>query len=165
MAKLKPAAPAPSSSELHAIKHYTSSGYKSMNRALRYGLATGTPEINNLTNWLERAKLPEEIVVSRKVSSDYAEFLMENTKVGSVFVDYGFASTSVSHGTWSGDVKMEIKLPAGAKAALVDHLSANQGEKEVLVQRGSRFRVVGYTSTGWKKGTIQLEYVKEDKDA
>jgi hypothetical protein len=132
-----------------AAKTYTGGTYAAINRALRFGYHGGEhPQAHNIkqiTAWLDQASMPADTICTRRVSSDYAQFLLEVAKVGSEFTDFGFVSTSRT-GTWSGNVTCQIKIPKGAKAASVQGFSQHPVENEVLIQRGSRFKVVDFNS-------------------
>ena len=84
------------------------------------------------------------MVLSRKVSGDYAKILQSMLITGAKFVDHGYVSTSTNHGTWSGSLKMNITVKKGQKGAYVDEMSANQGEKEMILPRGSAFVVTKF---------------------
>lgn len=146
MSQLNNAAPEYTSGEHAAIKSYTGGGYQEMNQKLRYGYVSGgATHINQLTKWLDKSSMPEEVVVSRRVDAAYGTFLKDvASHPNAVFTDLGFASTSLNSGTWSGAVQMFIRVPKGAKAAAVQHISSHSSEYEIIVQRGSRYKVVAY---------------------
>jgi hypothetical protein len=114
------------SAQRAAARTYTGGTYQQINRALRYGYHSGEhPQANNIkniTDWLDQASMPEDTVCTRRVSNDYAEFLLENTKKGSSFTDMGFGSTSRT-GQWSGHVTCMVKIPKGSKAASLQAFS------------------------------------------
>ena len=67
--------------------------------------------------------------------------------IGKVAVDNGFCSTSISRGaaedfkrTWDGTM-VEITAPKGANAMFMQHVSIYGHEKEVLLQKGSGFKI------------------------
>lgn len=144
MQKMTATLPTPTPAEQKAISSYTGGGYEAMNKALRFGLHTPDEKIKALTDFIDRCSLPEEVVVSRRVSNEYASFLLQHAKQGQEFVEFGFASTSVNHNTWSGNVKFEVRLPKGTRAAGVQSLSSHPGEQEVIVQRGTVWRVLSF---------------------
>jgi hypothetical protein len=91
-----------SGAERSAVKSYTGGGFQPINRALRFGYIAGehgaADKIRYITKWLDRASLPEEVVVTRKVSSDYAQFLKEVAEggPGATWADSAFAATSAN---------------------------------------------------------------------
>lgn len=134
--------------------------------------------VNSLTDAINKSEIPENIVVHRAARD-------MDFKVGEVFTDNGFMSTTASKsfaneflaGTGKpGAVKneIEIRIPKGAKAIEMfskgnrvngDRLgprSLLRKEKEILVQRGSSFNVISVTSTGRKSNKVVLELFKQD---
>lgn len=152
------------SGQQEAIRSYHQSGYGPMNDVLRKeGGKTGpsgeSSKIKNATSALEKASLPQEMVVLRGVSYSPAASLLEGPGVvGKTYYDPAFQSTSVNLSTaegfghlsttsakgdsYGGSEKralLRLTVPKGAKA-----LAANQehpSEAEVLLQRNSAFRV------------------------
>jgi hypothetical protein len=137
-------APAPSSSQKSAISTYTAGSYQSINNCLRHQIGC-TPQIQKIRDevaeYLAKASAPEPMILSRKVSGEYAKVLMSILDEGDTFRDHGIISTSVEHGAWSGELKLTIHVPKGAPAAAIWHMSQHPDEKEVLLPPGSRFRV------------------------
>ena len=147
---LTAAMPVPTPDEKKAVHNYTNGFYDSMNEAMRFGYHAGPKsDINHLVAYLDKASLPHDVVVSRKVKGSYAEFLKaQASHAGAEMTEYACASTSIDPQKWSGSVQMILKIPKGSKAAYVDSISANQGEREMLLQRGARYKVVAYHKTG-----------------
>jgi len=128
-----------------AIGNYQGSGFRQMNRFLRDGTAVEdlTPQlrswlvrdVDEMTSALEKSSLKTELTAFRHGD------LPEGLKVGDTFVDRGFVSTSVRA---TGYDHMEIRIPAGFHAAAnpASFLGDNLGE--VIIQRGSTFKVVAY---------------------
>ena len=107
---------------------------------------------------------PEALTVFRGVSAE-AGAKLSGAKVGSTVEDFGFVSTSVSRTTAEGFAVGEgkgakfgkvlrIEIPRGAKVLAMDPFSSVRGEYEVLIQRGSTFKITGQTSD-----TINLKLV------
>ena len=139
----KKASPKAKPDERDAVHKYTNGYYTQINDALRSGIGI-TPEIQewskHLRSYLERAKFPEDAVLTRKVSGDYAKKLLGNLSKGAVFIDHGFVSSD----HWSGDLTIKIRIKKGQRAAAVEQYSANKPEKEIIIQRESHFRIVDY---------------------
>lgn len=136
------------SAERSAVTTYSGGAYTPINEALRYGLHEGSEHkfaktIDNITSWLNKASFPADAVCTRRVSASYANFLLSIATKGTVFTDLGFASTSRT-GKWSGNVTCQIKIPKGAKAMAIKPISQHPGEDEVLIQRGTRYKVVDF---------------------
>lgn len=136
--------------ERDSIEIYTMSAYSDMNSYLR-GQASSTYYINEIKQVaaaLEKASLPEEVIVRR--GSDY-NMLIElgidiseankDKLVGAIVTDKGFMSTSPdAHGGYSRRaIEYVIKVPKGSQAMYIDPISVNRGEKELLINRGGKY--------------------------
>lgn len=153
-AKYKKNSPKPNPEEKSAVYAYTNGSYTEMNDALRkgYGLTPSLIKtIKDAQSFLARAKFPEDATLTRKISGDYAKELLGHLTKGAIFVDQGFASAD----HWSGDLTIKIKIKKGQKAAAVGHLSAHPSEKEIIIQKGSHFRVLDFSPTD-KHITVEL---------
>lgn len=152
---------------------YSGSEYVQINAQLRkYGPTGGSNDSTIAQADKQFQSLPplsKSIVVGRKMAGD-GPFppIPPGAKAGDVFTDKGFVSTSKSVGMWSGSTSIEIRVPAGMKAMDLNHTvgSMNSSEQEVLLPRGTSFRVVsdikgsdGYGTTSRK---IVVEVVKQD---
>ena len=146
--------------EYAAIYRYTGSSYYEINRYLR-GMEDSISKyksiaIDDCTSALKKASIPKDTIVRRGVDDDALNaMLMDNRAfdniiankgaekyVGAIFADKGFVSTSpLPKGGFGGEVEMVIKLPKGSQAAYVDPMSANRGEKELLIQRSQMYQV------------------------
>ena len=125
-ASYKKGAPKPKPDERTAVKAYTNGEYTEINDSLRHGY--GLPPnliqtIKNVATFLDRAKFPEDVTVTRKIGGSYAKELLQSNSLtkGGIFIDRGFSSTD----HWSGDLTIKIKIKKGQKAAAVGHLSAH----------------------------------------
>ena len=153
------------SAQKAALTKYSGSYYSEMN-----------PVIRDLTNEVkymsEDAKLlaartavniqagmrplPESVRVFRKTGASQFPGLTNGSGYadikkleGKLFVDRAPLSTSVSSGTWSGNVHLTIDLPAGTPAAFIKSISANPSEDEMLLALGLNYRVVSVKDTGY----------------
>jgi SPP1 gp7 family putative phage head morphogenesis protein len=166
--------------ELDALKLYQSSGYRDINATLRgRGSVDVADEVAALDSALSRSVIPHDIVAYRASS---ASAVPGDLGVGSVFPDLGFASTSIdpvnghryaAYVMSDGKVPVffEIRIPAGTRGAYMDGV-LEMREYEVLLARGSRFRVIRDTlidieyapfeAQGRRKGVrkIVLEVIK-----
>jgi hypothetical protein len=75
---------------------------------------------------------------------------------GASYTDMGYGSTSKKVGTWSGDFHMEIQIPAGRKVIDLNHTTGSEytHENEILLNRGSTFKVVSDTMVGGKRKVV-----------
>lgn len=148
-----------------AVVEYTSFYFRETNKALRDGVYSAgnaprdvSKRIDRCTEALDAFQVAEDVVVYRGVGSmdAMANFLHVtraelddriangtlDSFAGAAAGDDAFMSTGVTAGkAWSGP-KLVALIPKGTHAMYVDPVSANRGEKELLVQRGSRFEVV-----------------------
>lgn len=116
--------------------------------------------IANIDTAIAKSAAPIDMLVHRGVDG---RVHMQNLKVGSTFGDNGYSSTSAVEGAsfQHKEVMMHISVPKGHHALSVENHSEVENEKEILLPRGSQFRVTkvteGKTFTyGSKKGTKQL---------
>lgn len=146
--------------ELNGVRTYTGSGYSEMNKYLR-GKISATrfeDEIKHAMAALEKASLPEEVIVRRgtdyNILTELGVEISEANKdklIGSVVTDKGFMSTSPSpRGGFSGTIEYIIKVPKGSQAMYVDPISVNRGEEELLINRGGGYIIedIEFTSQG-----------------
>ncbi len=135
-----------------SLKAYTGSSYRPINDALRTGKNPGSTTGQHIAQ-IQKAfatvpPLKQEVKVGRKLKFPG---LMEMCKLagldhpdqlqpGHVIVDKGFVSTSHSD-VWSGDVKMNIVLPPGAKAIHLKPISNYKHEDETLLPNNTKFKI------------------------
>lgn len=90
----------------------------------------------------------------------------QNLKVGQQFEDDGFCSTSVRAGVaarFAGSVTMEIVLPAGTRALSMDKIVgivSGRKESEVVLDRGTRFKVLAKSQTDSGKTLLRVTPVE-----
>ena len=146
-----------SEEESKSIRKYTGESYKYINNLLRdtnYKENLNVEERETYSNYikhiskaLQRYKTPEPIITYRGISGSAIKNMMENIKVGNVWKDDGFCSTSsvynVSQRFSKGDgYTLEVHIPKGSHAASIDSLSIfSEDEYEVLIDKGSEFLI------------------------
>ena len=82
-------------------------------------------------------------------SGNKSEFMSAlKSRIGSVVKDHGFTSTSMLKDAWGGDVRYEINIPKGTNCAYVAHMSQHHSEMELLLNRGTSFRITGVREEG-----------------
>lgn len=153
-AQCKTANSALTSDERSGVYHYsTSSGCSMINgdpRSSSRGLRHPPPSaeaqrsIDRIDSAFKNksARMQQDAIVFRGSGGlDY----FKQFEVGGVFDDQGFVSTSMTtdNGFYSsGQVRFHISVPKGHPAIAMDStLSAFSNEKEILLKRGSKFRV------------------------
>lgn len=142
------------------LQKYTGSGYGAMNdvmRGLRRVDARVADLINGATEAVRAFKLKEDTKLWRGMGSknslaralqmnpsDIVKMLDNGSIVGQVFTEDGFGSTAATkEKAWDKEIMLEIFAPEGTEAMYVDPVSRNRGEKEILLQRGTRFEIIG----------------------
>lgn len=150
-----------------AIRDYSCEDYHKINNYLRgkapdmdsYQKKVLDEKINLMSDVLDTKTLSDDMNLYRGLSNPQSLFgddwrdkplsqlRLEN--VGKVIYDDGFSSTSIERNiaktfanTWNGTV-MEIKAPKGSNGIFMGDISQHPYEKEVLLQRGSGFRIEG----------------------
>lgn len=75
---------------------------------------------------------------------------------GAEFQDLGYSSTSKKTGTWGGETVMQVRIPKGARVLDLNHTtgSQNSGEQEILLNRGTKYRVVSDSTSGSKRNIV-----------
>jgi hypothetical protein len=145
-----------STKEKAAVEYYTGFGHNTLNKALRVQSDTVDPKVietaRELHNAIDKSSIPNDTVVYRGIKSE----AFVKLKVGTVFVDHGFTSTSIdrSRASHSGGHVMQISVPKGYKAAVINGNSSHPSEHEVLFQRGSFYKVHSIVGT-----TIRVEAI------
>lgn len=160
--------------EKTALSAYTGSAYQTINGGLRsYGLDPNElsdstlKRIMALDQIFQKAEpLSESIGVVRGVSNSDQLFGPVGSKVGKTFHDAGYVSTTtkikgVGFGEESNQgAQLEITLPPGTKAVRPNgHGVYGDSEGEVLLPRGSRFKVVDDYTNHQNRRIIRLELI------
>lgn len=166
--------------ELQAIDDYTSNGYTEINRYLYKGHDDGvSPEqdeiinrtIETLDSAFEETQTPFPYTVYSGLSSRYSA---DKFQLGGEYIFRGYVSTSLDFNTAIGGfadvgasdqpVVLQVELKKGQKAIYVDAVSAHEGERETLLPRGSKIKVISgphvldsmLFTDAWGSSTIAL---------
>jgi hypothetical protein len=154
-----------------AVKAYagTSNSF-AINDCLRRkcGDARFVTQADELATAIDKATFPKEIEAYRSINpkdaNERAAILEQfSANVGKEFVDPAFVSTTANKKyaeTWSKNAKAEpinvtVVVPEGAKAAYLPKAVVGRQEWEVLIQRGSKFKVKSVDG-----GNVTLELSK-----
>ena len=128
------------------LRGYTGSGFIDVNKFLRgVGSVADPKTTQNVIKGIDQAfdavpPLDRPIKVYRGL--DKTAFEKLNLYPGDEFRDDGFTSTALTKYDAFSGVKMEIRVPAGARAIYVDPISINRGEHELIIDRSSKYRVL-----------------------
>lgn len=144
--KLVEQAPHPTATQQNAISKYSGSGYATWNNKLRHepGFAKTDPLTKHLDDWLKSSTFEEDVILYRKVDSDYAKILKSFIFEGTKFIDRGYSSSSPLPNVWHGSLRLVITAPKGTKGAALGKWSQHPSEHEVLLPRDSVFIVTSY---------------------
>ena len=157
---------AASEAQVAAIKSYTGGDYYPIQQELR-GLAAPTGHydatIRELDGVLAQASF-DGGTVYRGLGATASQALAGQIGKGSVITDKSFVSTTsaeaIARTAWKrgfaaesrSNIVMQIKVPAGAHAAEISGISGLRGEAEVLLPRGSQFRVTSWSPRSRRLG-------------
>ena len=144
--------------ELQAIDDYTGSRYAEINRYLYKGHDDGvSPQqdeiinqtIETLDSAFEETQTPFPYTTYSGLSSRYSA---DKFKLGGEYIFRGYVSTSLDFNTAIGGfadvgdsdqpVVLQVELKKGQKAIYVDAVSAHEGERETLLPRGSKIKII-----------------------
>jgi hypothetical protein len=139
-----------------AVRSYTEYSFGA-NGALRAGTEPSKASAKMMQG-LDSAMqpLPDSVVLRRVVGE--TAFPGGIPAVGDVIADEGYSSTSLGPDIGGGDVRMEIVTPAGTPALVTGRYSVMPDQREVILARGTRLRVVSAEQRGswWN---LKLEVV------
>ena len=157
-----------SKNEISSLERYSGSGYSRINRSLydneyrplsTYEKELNEKDINTLTNCISRKEIPFDFKAYRGI--DNMEFVfgddannmsleeLNKKYSGTYFVNKGFSSVSTDYdvandflGYSNKGGVMTIDVPKGSKGIAMGDVSVfKNGEKEVLLQRGSAYQI------------------------
>ncbi len=137
------------SDEKSSLSSYSGDSFLSINSAMRNG-DSDTAEIKRIESAIDKSGgLSESMTVYRGVDRETAKKIFGGSiNKGDVVQDKAFVSTSkdfdlVASSYGSGGVVFEIAAPAGTSGIDMSKYSSNKNEKEILLQRNSKFKVLG----------------------
>lgn len=141
------------SEEQRGVRVYTGDSYKLMNAYLR-GQKTadevGERIINSIdmcASALEKASTTRDMIVRRgddynmleELGVDFSKANLENIKGSPLTAKAFFSASPDPHGGFDKSIEYIVKVPKGSQAMYVDSISINEGEKELLINRGGRY--------------------------
>jgi hypothetical protein len=149
----------------NALSVYKASGYSFINEQLREPSQPKEKHIENKIDKIDQAiegapPLKNPVLAYRGIANQglMGSFFFNKLKVGDTFQDLGYVSTTLNpkiaatfageKGTVYGKTPVEKQgmilqyhLPKGAKGLFLDSFTNNFGEYELLLPRGSKFKV------------------------
>ena len=141
------------SEEQRGVRIYTGDSYKLMNAYLR-GQKTadevGERIINSIdmcASALEKASTTRDMIVRRgddynmleELGVDFSKANLENIKGSPLTAKAFFSASPDPRGGFDKSIEYIVKVPKGSQAMYVDSISINEGEKELLINRGGRY--------------------------
>ncbi|MEU9466942.1 ADP-ribosyltransferase, partial [Streptomyces avermitilis] len=127
---------------------YTGSAYDSINSHLRFGADVSEytlQTIDEMDRVMGAAPVPEDIMVVRGTGIDHLQLDSPLDMQGRVFDDKAYTSTALGKTPpppFDGKpVYMHLRVPKGTPALWLDHISQVPGERELLLARGSEYKV------------------------
>lgn len=141
------------SEEQRGVRIYTGDSYKLMNAYLR-GQKTadevGERIINSIdmcASALEKASTTRDMIVRRgddynmleELGVDFSKANLENIKGSPLTAKAFFSASPDPNGGFDKSIEYIVKVPKGSQAMYVDSISLNEGEKELLINRGGRY--------------------------
>jgi len=144
-----------------ALRQYTGYRFAPINDALRASVpprADLRQDVALIDEALARQPLPEALVVYRGVSASGFPAGLGSLAVGTVHQDLAYTSASVGGPATdfrNSEVLLRLRVPAGTPALGVDAISDKGNEREVLLDRGLRYRVTSVTVATTEYGSDQ----------
>lgn len=144
--KVKPARLTPT--EKAYLDSYSGDEFLKLNQKLREG-DTSAPAVAKLDSAIEKSTVAPGTRLYRGISRDALKQLIKGDTInaGQVLSDPGFLSTSTDRNIAGmnaiGGVVMEIEVGEGQAGLNMGEISRNQHEKEVLLPRNSKMKVLG----------------------
>ena len=161
-----------SRSEKEAIRYYTGSAYREMNRALRSNSVAGSgyeAKIQAAASGLRKYTSTSDVVVRRGSSFGSLESMLgaesghpaswwishKDQFINSMASDRGFLSTSPApSGGFDDIIEYRILVPKGSPAPYIANYSKFSSEQETLLPPGSQHRVIDIVKKDDGRGLI-----------
>lgn len=153
-----------------ALKKYTQEGYDVVNNQLRHGdyslssykRGWDAESVAELQRNLDKSfdsspTTPKNMIAYRGVAAE----AFSGLKPGDSFIDKGYVSTTLDKGEMRGGMKVEIRIPKGTKGIYIEKASYIGSEKEFLLNRGLKFKIIDIKSNINKFGNETGEVILE----
>ncbi|MFD7435646.1 ADP-ribosyltransferase, partial [Streptomyces sp. NPDC059861] len=128
-----------------ALNKYSDFYYTQINGQLRDGAVRPpvTDIVDNMDRVMGTRPVPEDIMVVRGTRIDHLDLDSPLDMQGRTFGDDGYTSTSLGKDPAfeHQPVVMHWRVPKGTPALWIDYISANKGERELLLARGTQYKV------------------------
>ncbi len=97
----------------------------------------------DISKFIKSNKISENLSLNRRVKGEGIKFFKELT-IGDVYEDVSFSSSSILELDHFGDFNIEVLAKKGSDVANAN----NEGEREYLIDKGSKFRVLDKQDKG-----------------
>ncbi|EYT81077.1 hypothetical protein CF54_21645, partial [Streptomyces sp. Tu 6176] len=131
-----------------ALYTYSDHYYTQINGHLRSGMDVSQhilDTIDNMDEVMGTRPVPEDVMVIRGTGIDHLNLRSPLEMEGRVFGDLAYTSTAFGETVPPAfrykPVVMHWRVPKGTPALWIDHISANPGEREILLARGTDYKV------------------------
>jgi hypothetical protein len=130
----------------NALHTYSDHYYTQINDPLREGVKLSDDMqhvVDNMDRVMGSHPVPENIMVVRGTDVSYLNMRSPLEMEGNFFDDPGYTSTSLGKDPAFAfqPVHLHLRVPKGTPALWIDHISANKGERELLLARGTGYKV------------------------
>jgi hypothetical protein len=151
------------SGEISVIEAYTDGAYRALNSALRSGKKLTLDQAvmaKQLDNAIRKSTLSKDYTLRRGITSKGVMAIFGgDVSIGDVVMDNGFMSSSKGEG-FDSNIKLVINLPKGSHGLDVQSISAHTSEAEVILPRGSMFKVKSVSKSGANKLKLEVDHVE-----
>jgi hypothetical protein len=141
--------------QIDALRTWSGGSYSAISRSMRGSFGTGIAPTEGLggkysTSIIDMQSgmkpIERELLAHRGASLEQFSAASEEelySMIGKELEDKGFYATSVGgHSAMGGQLTIETEIPAGTFGAYIDTISTHQGEHELLLAAGTRFKVL-----------------------
>jgi hypothetical protein len=132
-----------------ALHTYSGHYYTQINGYLREQIPEVSPHIHQTIDEMDKVMgtrpVPEDIMIIRGTGIDHLGLRSPLEMEGNIYGDGGYTSTALGKTVPppfdAKPVHMHLRVPKGTPALWIDHISANPGEREMLLARGTQYKV------------------------
>ncbi|WP_063730116.1 ADP-ribosyltransferase [Streptomyces sp. RTd22] len=129
-----------------ALTTYSGHSYNQINKPLRdkVDLPSATQKVvDNMDRVMGTRPVPEDIMVVRGTAVDHLNLRSPLAMQGKIYDDLGYTSTSLGKTPAFAHkpVHMHLRVPKDTPALWIDRISDNPGERELLLARGTEYKV------------------------
>jgi len=130
----------------NALHTYSDHYYTQINDPLREEVKLSDDMqhvVDNMDRVMGSRPVPENIMVVRGTDVSYLKLRSLLEMQGNIYDDLGYTSTSLGKDPAFAfqPVHLHLRVPEGTPALWIDHISANKGERELLLARGTEYKV------------------------